>query len=337
MYLRIGFALFLALLFMPFLVTGADPNPGPEDLFAKALNQQDMWRKNAAPIKVRAEVTLYPEQGAAITGAYQLDWISVSQWREELRFANYVRGRIGMVGGYLQKSDTDYMPYFVFQFDSLVNLTDILTLSSKQSFGKTRLKEKDEPRQNCVEIKEEIGVAENLCFDASTGSLMSVDYLPHANHHAPFVSRIEYSDFRPYQGKLFPFEIKAVHAGQPFVTLKILDIGVPPDEKSPIYSSRPDWTFWSRCDGMEIELKWKTDLIYPVDTGVHQEGGTVYFYVIVEPDGTLSHVRLIRGATERLNQVAGVAVRDWVYTPSKCDGKPVRREMSIGMEFWPRG
>jgi hypothetical protein len=337
MYLRVGFPLFFALLLMPFLVTGANPGPGPEDLFAKALNQQDMWRKNAAPIKVRAEVTLYPEQGSAITGAYQLDWISASQWREELRFANYVRGRIGVPGGYLQKSDTDYTPFFVFEFDSLVNLTGTLTLRSKQSFGKTRLKEKDGPRQNCVEIKQEIAVTENLCFDASTGSLMSVDYPPHANYHAPYVSRIEYSDFRPYQGKLFPFEMRALHAGQPFVTLKILDIGSPPDEKSPIYSWRPDWTFWSRCESMEVELKRTTDPIYPVDTGVHQEGGTVYFYVIVEPDGTVSHVRLIKGATERLNQAAGVAVRDWIYTPSMCAGKPVRREMEITVFFWPRG
>ena len=312
---------------------GAAPDSRPEDLFVKALNQQDMWRKNAAPIKVRAEVTLYPEQGPAITGAYQLDWISVSRWREELRFANYVRGRIGVPGGYLQKSDTDYMPLFVFEFDSLANLTDILTLRSKQSFGKTRLKEKDGPSQNCVEIKREGSVTENLCFDASTGSLMSVDYLAYENHHAPYVSRIEYSDFRLYQGKLFPFEMRALHAGQPFVALKILDIGSRPDESSPINSSRPDWTFWSRCDSMQVELKRKTDPIYPVETGVHQEGGTVYFYVIVEPDGTVSHVRLIKGATERLNQAAGVAVRDWIFTPSSCAGKPVRREMSIGVEF----
>jgi hypothetical protein len=337
MYLRAGLALLFCLLFRPFLATSADPGPGPEDLFAKALSQQDMWRKNAAPIKVRADVTLYPEQGSTITGAYQLDWISASQWREELRFANYVRSRIGVPGGYLQKSDTDYIPFFVFEFDSLTYLTDVLTLRSKQSFGKTRPKEKDGMRQNCVDIKREASVTRNLCFDASTGSLVSADYLAYDRYHAPYISRIEYSDFRPYQGKLFPYEMRALHAGQPFVSVRILEIGNPPDQNSPIYNSRPDWTFWSRCESTEVELKRKTDPIYPVDTGVHQEGGTVYFYVIVEPDGTVSHVRLIKGATERLNQVAGVAVRDWVYTPPKCDGKPVRVEMSIGVEFWPRG
>src|SRR5215470_10566440 len=125
MYLPVGILLFCSLL-VPVFGAGSDSHSPSEELFSKALNQQDMWAKDVGAMKVRAEVTLQPEQGPPITGAYQLDWISPSQWRKELRFANYSRGRIGVPGGYLQKSDTDYTPFFVFEFDHLLRLSNIL-------------------------------------------------------------------------------------------------------------------------------------------------------------------------------------------------------------------
>ncbi len=335
MFRKIGVTLIVAFAFFSANARG-DSSPSPHDLFSKALSQQDVWAKDTPPMKIRAEVSLQPEQGPAIVGAYQLDWISASQWREELRFANYARGRIRVDGGYLQKSDTDYQPYFVFQFDHLLRVTDSLSIGSKQSFGKIRSKETEGRSQTCVDIKQELHVVGIVCFDAKTGSLLSVDYPAYENHHVPYIGRIEYSDFRPYQGKLFPFEMRALRAGQPFITVKILDIGAPPDEHSGIYGTRPDWTFWARCESEPGELKRRVDPIYPVDTGRHREGGVVSFYAVIETDGSVSHVRLIKGATERLDQAAGVAIRQWIYAPKVCDGKPVRREAEIDVEYWPK-
>jgi TonB family protein len=335
MYIRIAASFILTIALFSVNAKG-DSSPSPHDLFSKALSQQDVWAKDAPPMKIRAEVSLQPEQGPAIVGAYQLNWISSSQWREELRFANYVRGRISVEGGYLQKSDTDYQPYFVFQFDHLLHVKDALAIGSKQSFGKVRLKETGGPGQRCVEIKQELHVMKIVCFDAKTGSLLSVEYPGYENHHAPYVGRLEYSDFRPYQGKLFPFQMRALRAGQPFITLKILDIGTPPEENSGIYKKRDDWTFWARCESEVGELKRKVDPIYPVDAGQHLEGGVVSFYAVVETDGSVSHVRLIKGTTERLDQAARVAIQNWLYAPKVCDGKPVRREIELDVEFWPK-
>jgi Gram-negative bacterial TonB protein C-terminal len=335
MYRTIAISLVIALALFSANTKG-DSSSSPQDLIFKALSQQDVWAKDVPPMKIRAEVSLQPEQGPAIVGAYQLDWISEFQWREELRFANYARGRIGVDGGYLQKSDSDYQPYFVFQFDHLLHLRDVLSVGSKQSFGKTRPKEAGGPTQRCVEIKRESHVEKILCFDAKTDSLLSVEYPAYENHHVPYIGRFEYSDFRSYQGKFFPFEMRALRAGQPFITLKILEIGTPPEESSGIYRTRPDWTFWARCEAEQGELKRKADPIFPVDAGRHSEGGEVAFYAVVETDGSVSHVRLIKGATERLDQAAGVAIRQWIYAPRVCDGKPVRRETEIDVEFWPR-
>jgi Gram-negative bacterial TonB protein C-terminal len=332
---RIAVTLVVALAFFSVSARG-DSSPSPHDLFSKALSQQDIWAKDTPPMKIRAEVSLQPEQGPAIVGAYQLDWISASQWREELRFSNYARGRIRVDGGYLQKSDTDYQPYFVFRFDHLLRVAESLSMGSKQSFGKVRPRETGNLGQACVETKQESHVIRTVCFDPKTGSMLSVDYPAYENQHVPYIGRMEYSDFRPYQGKLFPFEMRALRSGQPFITVKILEIGAPPEENSGIYKSRPDWTFWARCESEVGGLKRRVDPIIPLDTGRHREGGDVYFYAVVETDGSLSHVILIKGATERLDQAAGVAVRQWIYAPKVCDGKPVRRELEIDVGFWPR-
>jgi TonB family protein len=335
MYRPIAVTLSVALTLFSAYARGDTP-PSPHDLVLKALSQQDVWAKDVQPMKIRAEVSLEPEQGPAIVGAYQLDWISGSQWREELRFANYARGRIGVAGGYLQKSDSDYRPYFVFQFDDLLHVAGVLGIGSKQSFGKIRPKETGGASQTCIEVRQESHVVRILCFDARTDSLLSVEYPAFENHRAPYIGRLEYSDFRPYQGKLFPFQMRALRAGQPFVTLKILEIGIPPEESSGVYRSRPDWTFWARCESEHGDLKRKVDPIYPIDAGRHREGGEVDFYAVVETDGSVSHVRLIKGATERLDQAAGVAIRQWIYAPTVCDGKPARREIDISVEFWPK-
>src|ERR1700744_2285573 len=116
---------------------GGDSPPPLDKLTIRALAQQNFWAKDMPSTKIRAEVTLQLEHAPAASGDYQLDWISPSQWREELRFANYSRGRIGVKDGYLQKGDLDYLPYFMFEFDSLIHPKDVLALGAKQAYEKT--------------------------------------------------------------------------------------------------------------------------------------------------------------------------------------------------------
>jgi TonB family protein len=336
MYERIAATLVIALALILTNARGGDSSPSPQDLISKAVGQQDIWAKDMPPMKIRAEVTLQPEHAPATTGAYQLDWISQSRWREELRFANYFRGRIGITGGYLQKSDIDYLPYFALEFDDMIHLADVASLHGKESFGKMHRREKDGIRQICVDVVHESLVKKTLCYDDKTRGLVSIDYHAFEHRHAPYVSRVEYSDFRPYQGKLLPFETRALHGGQSFVSFKIVEIGNPPGPDSTIYNNKSDWAFWSHCDGMNVELKLKPHIAYPPEPYLRREAGEVAFYVVVEADGSVSHPKVIRGASEALDQAAAYSIRQWIYTPAVCDGKPVRSELGVLVDFWFR-
>ena len=341
MHLRTFAVLLTGFVFIAGNTQGSDSPPSPDKLTLRALGQQDVWAKDMPSTKIRAEVTLQPEQAPAASGDYQLDWISQSQWREELRFANYSRGRIGVKDGYLQKGNLDYLPYFMFEFDSLIHPKDVLALGAKQAYEKTHRRSQNGAQLICVDVSDRADnavergahIVRTICFDENSGSLVNVDYHGYEHRHTPYVSRIEYSDFRPVQGKLLPFQMRALHGGQTFMSFKILDVGNPPNQDSPIYRSRPDWQFWSQCDDMRIELKRKPKVFFQRPDR-RREAGDVVFYSVVEPDGSVSHVRVIKGETERLDQAAAVGIQQWLYSPAVCDGKPVRTELAISVDFW---
>jgi hypothetical protein len=52
------------------------------------------------------------------------------------------------------------------------------------------------------------------------------------------------------------------------------------------------------------------------------------FYGVIEADGTVSHVTLIRGATPSLQSAATDAVRQWRYKPASCGSTPIRIQTS---------
>ncbi len=61
MFRKIGVTLIVAFAFFSANAMG-DSSPSPHDLFSKALSQQDVWAKDTPPMKIRAEVSLQPEQ-----------------------------------------------------------------------------------------------------------------------------------------------------------------------------------------------------------------------------------------------------------------------------------
>src|SRR5579864_8032858 len=76
----------------------------PEALISRALLQQDVWTDGAKPVLMRAEIQVTNAKGTSVRGNYVLNWVSSSQWREEIRFADYDRLRVGNAKGYWQKS-----------------------------------------------------------------------------------------------------------------------------------------------------------------------------------------------------------------------------------------
>jgi protein TonB len=61
--------------------------------------------------------------------------------------------------------------------------------------------------------------------------------------------------------------------------------------------------------------------------------GSVTVYLYIEPDGTPSHVRVVQGVGMGLDEKAVEAVRQYRFKPAMKDGKPVRVDLYVAVNF----
>ncbi len=105
--------------------------------------------------------------------------------------------------------------------------------------------------------------------------------------------------------------------------------------KIPHFTAQVNAEFWAQCDDLQegepVSLIQPT---YPSTSHANREQGRAILYALLEADGSLSHLTIIRRATPDLEAAAIEAVRHWHYKPASCGQKPIRMETSIETDFW---
>jgi TonB family protein len=257
-----------------------------------------------------------------------------SQWREEIQLANYERLRVRDDKGYWQKSTLNYQPEIIFQLDMLLHFKGLLHIGPKETLGETKSHDKDGVRQSCTEIKWAIGTERILCFDAVSGSLVSIQY-PKAEHlNPPEISRIEYTAFKSIGDKRVPFDIRAFKDQKTIAAVKILGIAKTTEDNPALFNAPANSEFWTQCNDMRpAELVNRVQPRYPAMAKTRREEGRVGFYAVIEADGTVSRLTLIQRASPELEAAAAEAVRQWRYQPAACGSTPIPVETSISTDF----
>jgi len=142
--------LLAALFFSPFARCASREEPAnPEALVTKARSQQ-VWDEQTPPLHVKAELGIAGSDGSTAQGNYLFDWVSPTQWREEIKFANYQRLRVRDAKGYWQKSTLDFQPMLIYELSGMLHVKDVLRVRSVQTFGKVKRRESD--GQSCVAV-----------------------------------------------------------------------------------------------------------------------------------------------------------------------------------------
>ncbi|HKV04514.1 MAG TPA: TonB family protein [Candidatus Acidoferrales bacterium] len=328
--------LFAGLLLEPSGPSAAKENAtSPEALISRARLVEEIWTAGMPSMLMRAEVQIADAKGALATGEYTFNWASPTRWREDIRFVNYERLRVRDANGYWEKSLVDYKPEVIFQLDTLLHLNDALRVEPKQTLGKTKPREENGVRQECTEVKWATRTDHILCFDESNGALLSVDYPTADNQHPPQVTRIEYAAFTPVGRKLVPYEIRALRDQKVVASVKILGIAETSEEKPELFNPPENAVYWAQCvELQDPELITAPVPAYPPNARANHEEGRVILYGVVEPDGSLSHTRVIQRATPALEAAALLSLSQWRYKPAMCGQTAVRTETSISLDFW---
>lgn len=312
-----------------------DAAPDPKDLISHALQQEYLWTEGTPPLFLHGELQLWDAKGAVAKGEYTYHWVSPSRWREEIRFVNYQRVRVGDAEGYWQKSGIDYEPQPIFKLEMVLKLKDAVQVGAKQTLSKVRTREEGGKRQQCTEIRWSSATDRDLCFDQGTGTLASVDFIRPNYQHEPEITRLEYGAFAPLGGKLVAHEVRALRGTKMVASIKIVELAEGPQADPGLFVPPEGAAHWARCAEAENrELLTSSAPQYPSEAKEKLQQGRVIHYAVVEGDGTLSHITLIQGAAPLLDAVTGQALKDWHYKPVTCGQEPARTELSIPIDFF---
>jgi len=305
----------------------------PETLVAKARSQE-VWDGQTPPLQIKAELGVAGADGNSAQGNYVFDWVSPTQWREEIKFANYERLRVRDAKGYWQKSTLDFQPMLIIEFSGMLHIKDVLKVRSVQALGKVKRREINGVRQSCVAVNWAKATDRVLCFDESNGALVGIEYPQNERQAPPPVTRIEFGSFRSVGGKLVPSEIRAFKDGKTVATVKALEITEVKEVNTALFSPPPNAVLWPQCDDIQdAQPVERVPMNYSPATRMIV-AQRVILYGVVEEDGSLSHVTVIQGANPNMNTAASEAFRRWRYKPALCGQSPIRTETSMYFDFW---
>jgi len=283
---------------------------------------------------MRAELQISDRKGDLLRGDYIFLWTSPSQWREEIRFANYVRLRVGDANGYWQTSGLNYQPEKVFQLDTLLHLKEATRVATKEGLGKVRNRKSGGMLESCTDVKWRGTTERTLCFDDADGTLADIEYRRVDQEPPLDITRIEYGAFETVAGKLVPYQIRALNGQKVVAAVTVTEITPITQQDSALFKAPLNAEFWAQCDDMQQpEAANQVLPKYPAEAKANYEQGRVIVYAVVETDGSLSHLAIIQGAAPDLEAAALEAVRQWHYKPPTCIHKPIRMETSVNVDF----
>jgi hypothetical protein len=304
-----------------------------ETLLTKARSQQ-VWDEQTPPLRMKASLGVTGINDTTAQGDYILDWVSPTEWREEIKFANYERLRVRDAKGYWQKSTLDFQPMLVYQLSGMLHPKDVLRVRSVQTLGKVKSREKGGVRESCVAVNWAKATDRVLCFDESNGALIGIEYPQTDRQAPPPISRVEFSAFHSVGAKLVPFEIRAFKDGKTLATVKVLEVTEVKEVNTALFNPPADAVLWPQCDDMQdAEPVERSPMNY--SPAIRTFGAKrVILYAVVEENGSLSHVTVIQGANPGMNTAAVEAFRHWRYKPAQCGQTPIRLETSMYFDFW---
>jgi TonB family protein len=79
----------------------------------------------------------------------------------------------------------------------------------------------------------------------------------------------------------------------------------------------------------------KVDPAYPIELMRQNVAGTVMLYAVIQADGKIGSVRVLRGIDDRLDQYASEALAQWQFQPATRNGDPVDVEAVFRIPFRP--
>jgi len=199
----------------------------------------------------------------------------------------------------------------------------------RREAGKIRERPVDGVEATCVQFKGP-RPGNDACFDRTTGVLLRAS----RGHMATMWVERLYGDHRPFEGKLYPREIRLLENRRPAIEVNIETLERLDAATAESFAPPEGTVVWPWCEAMSPPEKLSNvEPEYPVSARKRRLSGVVSLYAIVEKDGSVSGAAVVRSADADLDESALQALKRWRFKPASCGGTPVPVEFEVDTSF----
>jgi len=291
-------------------------------LIDKALQMTDIRISGSPPFRLRAQVRLSALVGPDLSGTYLLEWAAPDRFYEGTSFPLFEETQTAQGDRLWRRRSLPYIPYHIWQMQSLIPSYPGLSLAEKSKVGKIREVKKDGIRMLCIETSYEETLKE-VCLDPTSGAPLRIAI--------PDLSlTYEFSDYASIGPKVF------AHRRRLFVDRKLVveirvetietGLSFPPERfAAPAGAQRLAWCPDPKREELLKGADWPP--FYDAPGGAWaRPRGLLAVYGVIRRDGRLHNLTVVAPLDKTYDQYVLKNLEQFLYRPAYCGEVPIERD-----------
>lgn len=282
------------------------------------------------PYRVEYKLTFYGRKTEPAQGTYSHTWIARHQWRTEVSLTDYSKTEVddGQSRWLVSKPHLFEPEVVTRLLDDLQPVTDS-HIDPNEEVSKIKEDTHGSVRLRCIEMHPTAMPSINeksLCFDESTGALVRIT-------HSGW--RTEFSDFDRGNGALIARKVQQFHGRDLIAEAELTSLSPQDPTATGVLEHPANSRHFADCDGKVTpgRLVERVAPVYPAAARAAHQTGSVEIHAMIDVDGTLKDLEIVKGGNKLLEDSALDAARRWRYEPYRCGGVPVEVDSMMSINF----
>lgn len=309
-------------------VLGSQEKADALALIQKARELSDIRAEGSPSFRLAANVKTYNFKGKPVTGTYSLVWMSSTQWREEIAFADYREVRIRRDDRVWTQRNTKFHLMQVYVLRELLDMKEHLTLRPDDQLVGGEERQEGERSLVPLEVLKNSRKERTLYFDTISHTLVRDEELQSAN------LSYEYLNYSPWNSSVFPGLMRAYMGKKVIAEVAIEGLHSVSQPTSSLFEPPADADVEPACEQPEpAKSTMHPTPSYPPLLRMTRVQGWVSVFAVIVKDGSVKDMTVIHSADKRLVDSTLQALSQWKYKPATCQGLPVSSETIIDTTF----
>lgn len=317
-------AISLAVLVAPAVAASDKQRQEAEALLARARELSNIRCEGCPSFKMKARAMLFlPGKGVA-EGSYELVWSSPDSWSDTLNLQGIRQTRVRAQESLWQRRSSKALPSGSFRTLQLLSFVE--RLRTFHAERKVKIATHGRSHLECVCLGGK-GALDRLVCISDTGFLGGEAF------EGTFPWRYEFAHYDKFGLKHFPRVMRAFVGQDLLVEVAVLSLEAHPEAEKTNFLPPEGAESYPACDDLETAQPRKQPIGKLLkEASAKDFNHSVAVFGVVEPDGSVNPLGVVRAPSQGLHEVAMQTVREWKFAPARCGGVPARQEVLL--EIW---